>query len=169
MKAAKLVLRILNILLIFVLVLLLAVNIYVIVVRAVTGHQPTVFGWSSAVVISGSMTGSLEVNDQVIAQRMDEYQKGDIIVFDTGLSLVTHRIHEVTENGFVTKGDANNTPDQDLVQPEQVLGKVVWVIPQAGVIIGYLRTPSGILSLMMIGALLVGAPVLLKRQNGEKS
>lgn len=167
MRIFKSVGRFLSISLTLALAFVLACNIYIIAVRSVTGQrQPTAFGFSSAVVISGSMSGAIEVNDMVITQARDSYFPGDIISFDTGSSIVTHRILEVTEEGFVTKGDANNTADIHPVTPDQVVGKVVLVIPGAGSLIEGLRTPLGMMCITLLGISLIVVPSLLEG-NGE--
>ena len=154
MRIFKSVGRFLSISLTLALAFVLACNIYIIAVRSVTGQrQPTAFGFSSAVVISGSMSGAIEVNDMVITQARDSYFPGDIISFDTGSSIVTHRILEVTEEGFVTKGDANNTEDRNLVTEDNLVGIYKGRIPKVGDFAIFLQTPMGML-------LFIGVPVL---------
>lgn len=48
------------------------------------------------------------------------YSVGDVICFHSGDIYVTHRISEITADDsgdtvYITKGDANNTPDQGSV------------------------------------------------------
>ena len=168
MRIFKFVGRILSISLTLALAFVLACNVYIIAARSITGQQPTAFGFSSAVVISGSMSGAIEVNDMVITQARDSYVPGDIISFDTGSSIVTHRILEVTEEGFVTKGDANNTEDMNKVTPAQVVGKVVLVIPGVGTVIESLRTPLGMMCITLLGISLIAVPSLLEGSGESK-
>lgn len=169
MRIFKSVGRFLSISLTLALAFVLACNIYIIAARSITGQrQPTAFGFSSAVVISGSMSGAIEVNDMVITQARDSYFPGDIISFDTGSSIVTHRILEVTEEGFVTKGDANNTEDMNKVTPAQVVGKVVLVIPGVGSLIEGLRTPLGMMCITLLGISLIAVPSLLEGSGESK-
>lgn len=161
--------RILSILLTLALAFILACNVYLIAARSITGQrQPTVFGYSSAVVISGSMSGTIEVNDMIIARSAESYGPGDIISFDTGSSIVTHRILEVTPEGFITKGDANNTADIQPVTPDQVVGKVVLVIPGVGSLIEGLRTPLGMMCITLLGITLIVVPSLLEGSGESK-
>lgn len=161
--------RILSTTLTLALAFILACNLYTIAARSIAGQrQPTAFGFSSAVVISGSMSGTIEVNDMIITQAQDSYSPGDIISYDTGSSIVTHRILEVTEEGFVTKGDANNTEDLNKVAPAQVVGKVVLVIPGLGTIIEALRTPLGMLCIVLLGISFIAVPSLLEGSGESK-
>lgn len=144
-------------------------SVYSIAVRQVTGKQyAPVFGYSVAVVISGSMSGSIEIDDMVIIHRQESYSAGDVITFESGANLVTHRILDVTEDGFVTKGDANNAPDLAPVPQELVVGKVVQVIPGVGRFIQFARTPLGMMLIVLIGYALVVIPSAWERRQEEK-
>jgi len=133
------------------LLLILAANCYMMFARLVLHEQqPDVLGYSTAVVISGSMSGSIEINDMIIIHAEDTYTTGDVITFYSGNSLVTHRIVGETERGFITKGDANNAADLYPVPITDVVGKVVLVLPGIGVIIEALRTPLGMTVLLGI-------------------
>lgn len=170
MRRIKLVGRIVSIALTVVLAVLLACNLYLIAARAITGEpQPTVFGYSGAVVVSGSMSGAIEINDMVICHREKSYAPGDVITFESGSSVVTHRIVAQTEDGFVTKGDANNTADLEPVLPEQVIGRVVLVIPKIGKLIAFFRTPLGMICLVLIGFVLIEFPTLAESIRAKKT
>ncbi len=147
------------------LAVLLCCNLYLIGARALNrGQQPAVFGYSAAVVVSGSMSGTIEVNDMVIFHRESGYDPGDIITYKSGKTLVTHRIVEKTEEGFITRGDANNTPDREPVPMENVVGRVVLTVPGIGRLAGFLRTPLGMLCLVLAGLLMI-----IPAQSGKKS
>jgi len=125
---------------------------------------PTVFGFTNAVVLSGSMEPAISVNDMVVIQAKDSYEAGDVISFQSGDVLVTHRIVEKTEHGYITKGDANNTND-DEVPAAQVVGKVVVAIPCIGNLILALQTPLA----MLLCALGLTAIVFIPHLFGEES
>ena len=103
-------------------------------------------------VVSGSMSPALETNDGYVLVPPGEIRAGDIITYDSDMqdTQVTHRVVEVTDSGFVTKGDANPSTDQaggaPLVDPDAVIGRVLTisdtavVIPQLGVVIDLIRT-----------------------------
>lgn len=155
MMVTKKIRQFFNALLLAVIAFVLIINVYVIGIRTFTDNpQPTVFGWSWSVVISGSMEPNISVNDLVIAHRQDSYEEKDIIVFKKADAAVVHRIIEKNQDEYITKGDNNNTPDQKPVKPEMVVGKVVATVPQVGLVIEYLRTPLGIVWLILIGIVL---------------
>ena len=72
---------------------------------------PMPFGFGLSVVQSGSMEPTFEVGDLIIVTQSDDYEVGDIVVFQDGRSLVVHRIVEIDGEQIITQGDANNTSD----------------------------------------------------------
>lgn len=154
--------RILSTIVTIILALVLAGNIYIIAAKKITGKaQPTFLGWASAVVISGSMEPEIHVNDMVVFRAQTEYSVGDIIVFQNGDSLITHRIVEVLPEGFRTKGDYNNSADPWVVSEQSVVGKVVLVIPAIGAAAEFAQTPLGMLLLLAAGFILLAWPALV--------
>lgn len=163
-------LRVLSAVITAVLALLLAANVYVIAARAVTGEaQPTVFGFSAAVVVTGSMSPAIEPGDLVVCRQSADYAVGDVITFHSGASLVTHRIVGSTENGYTTQGDANNVADADPVPRGAIIGKVVFTVPKLGIFIEKLRTPLGMTVLVLIGFALIELPKFKEVYHGKHS
>jgi len=90
-------------------------------------------------VIGGSMRPTLDVGDVVIVVEVpaDTIEPGDIIQFrEAEGSTTVHRVVEIQEiEGnmvFVTQGDANEAPDPDPVLADNVVGKVIFNIPNVG-------------------------------------
>lgn len=125
--------------------------ILALVVGAVLG-QPVLFGY----VETDSMQPTLDPGDGFVAvpsALAGEVHEGDVIVFRAeeihGGGLVTHRVVGVTEEGYITKGDANPVADQDGKEPPvkeaqivaealQIGGEVV-VIPHLGTLVTGIR------------------------------
>lgn len=146
--------------------LLILANGTLLVIKAATHKkQPTLFGWSWAVVMSGSMEPTIRVGDLVVFRERGSYEAGDVITFedDSVSRAVTHRIVEKLPSGYRTRGDGNNAADTKLVAPEKVIGKVVCTIPRIGRFIGFLRTPLGFLLLCAAVLLLAEGPILSER------
>ncbi len=111
------------------------------------------FGYRVFEVASGSMEPTLSINDLLIVKVSDEeLKKDDIIAYMRDDSIITHRIIMVDENSLIVKGDANNTIDSP-INKDQVIGKVVKVLPQFGVWHKIFSEPK-ILVLMFITLLL---------------
>lgn len=106
-------------------------------------------------VYTGSMEPAIPVGGLVVIKPVDPgtLKTGDIICFkfseDTS---VTHRIVNITNVGFVTKGDANEVPDQWTVKEENVVGKVILTIPFVGYLGFFVRTPIGLIVLIVLPA-----------------
>jgi len=106
-------------------------------------------GWGMGVVLSGSMEPELSINDLIIVQATKEIECGDVIVYQTGNSLVVHRVVDVNGETVITKGDANNTADEPF-SLDCVKGVVKGRIAQGGRIISLLKSPSVIVMLMIL-------------------
>lgn len=157
--------KVLNIALIILLSIVLVANCYIIAMRSFSEEKmPKFFGYTSAIVISGSMSGYIEVNDMVIIHEEKFYQSGDVITFYSENNVVTHRIIDKTSDGFITKGDANNMQDLEPVNKSEIIGKVVFVIPNLGLFVEYLSTPLGMTCLVIIGALLLLLPSFINKE-----
>lgn len=115
-----------------------------------TDHVPSVFGISPLVVLSGSMSGTFEVDALIMIKDVDaeDLEVGDIICFLVSGTAVTHRIIEVTadDNGdlaFVTQGDANSAQDTSLVLAEDIEGQYIWHMEGIGAFVMFMQTTSG--------------------------
>ena len=133
-------------------------NIMLIVQAATNPREtPCVFGIKTFVIISGSMEPSLEIGDVVVIKEFpkEELQKGDVISFRNGQSIITHRITDVIKekNGkvsFETKGDNNNIKDKNYVKYDDVEGKMVGKIPFVGKVAILLKNKLIIIIILMI-------------------
>lgn len=96
------------------------------------------FAIHPTMVASGSMRPFIDVGDVVIVEKApaDAIREGDVIQFRGEKVSIMHRVVEVHETEestfFITKGDANDAPDQVPVLPEQVIGKIIFRIPKIG-------------------------------------
>ena len=163
--------RILKILILVIVGIVLLANLYRLAAREIFKvKDPTVFGYSSAVVLTGSMSGAIEPDDLIITRKQSDYTVGDIVTYQTGGTPVTHRIISENEKGYRTKGDANNTDDGTDIPKGEVVGKVVLVIPKIGAAIRIVRTPIGMLSLFAAIILITELPNLIGyiRRKNEK-
>lgn len=118
-------------------------------------------------IISPSMTGTLNVYDVAFTMRVDtdKLKEGDIITFYStnsffGGTPITHRIIEVVNipnsgKMFRVKGDANPKADEEKVIPSNVIGKVMFKIPQLGRVQFFLASKGGWIIAIMIPALVI--------------
>jgi len=104
---------------------------------------PSVLGCMPVYVLSGSMEPAFSAGDMIVIRKKDIYEPGDTVTFESGRDLVTHRIVGQTVDGYITKGDANNTVDEELVPPERIAGSLLFVVPGAGRVFLFFRTKKG--------------------------
>ena len=107
-----------------------------------------------AVVMSGSMEPAFPVGSVIITdtELADNVKIGDPIAFYTGGAYVTHRIVDATDEGFITKGDANDSVDPWIVDKDKIDGKVVLAIPYIGYLFKGMASRRG---LLITGSLLL--------------
>lgn len=128
-------------------------------------------GFRSFLVQSGSMEPAIMTGDVVIINRQKQYFKNDVITFkDSQERVTTHRIVDLNQKKFSTKGDANRTSDPELVEEEMILGKVIVVLPKLGYLVTFCKTIPGILVLIIVPCLiLIGDEVFKVIKNLKKS
>lgn len=137
----KYLLKVLKILMAVIVSVLIGYNLYLINAQVVLHEKlPMPFGYETAVVVSNSMYPYLEINDLIIIEKTNDYEVGDVIVYDDGSVLVVHRLVEIDDKTFVAKGDANDSNDREY-SVNLIKGEVVKIIPNMGVIQEFLANP----------------------------
>lgn len=97
-----------------------------------------IFPIKPVAIASGSMEEELHIGDVAIIQKCDanDVNVGDIIEYQMDGYTVIHRIIEKKQRKgefyFVTKGDNNNSPDNEEVREDQLIGKVIFKIRYLG-------------------------------------
>ena len=112
---------------------------------------PQLVGYPCYHVISPSMEPEIPTGSMVYAKRSSPFEVGDIIVFEDNGSIVTHRVVSIEENEIHTKGDQNQTEDLRPIAKENVIGKVVLVVPDLGEIASWISSTPGKIVLFGIG------------------
>ncbi len=143
------------------------VLVSLIVILAVLLWGFKLLGMEVLVVQSGSMEPAYHVGSLVYVKNVDasELEVGDVITFDLGGGVRgTHRIIEVVEENdalaFRTKGDANEAADNNLVLPEDIIGKVKFTIPYLGFVITYIQQPPGTYVMVCVVAFILLLTIL---------
>ena len=110
------------------------------------------------IVQSGSMEPEIKTGSIVMTKPSSEYNVGDIITFgpySRTKAPTTHRIVEVKNGTYITKGDRNNAPDVKPVTQKEIIGKVVFDVPYLGYVINFTRQPVGFLLVLLIPAAII--------------
>ena len=116
---------------------------------------PNFFGYKNFIVLTGSMEPTLNIGDIVIVKETDDIKVNDIISFKVSNSVVTHRVTDIRHDdennlSYITKGDANNGYDNEIIELEDIEGKYVFKIPKLGSLIMFFQKPIGLVILLLI-------------------
>jgi signal peptidase len=158
---------------------LLQFLVAVVVVALIAGQllgQPVLLSF----VTTGSMEPTLNPGDGFVAvppELAGDVGQGDVVVFEAeeieGGGLTTHRIVDVTQQGYITQGDANPFTDQDSDEPpvrEPEIVAVAWqpggsllAIPGVGTLVTGIQSVLGYIQQWL--AQLLGTRALLGTQG----
>ena len=134
---------------------------------------PKAWGYATLTIETGSMNGysamvkdgkpkQVSIGDMIVIKKTGDYTIGDVITFlpEGDKIPTTHRIIGYTENGYITKGDANNTQDTVPIEKDKVLGEVVMHAPKLGKFVNWVRIEGwlyivSLLAIIGIGGLLL--------------
>ena len=141
---------------------------------------PDIGGRFPMIVLTDSMYPSIQSGDLIICHTEDpaNVKAGDVISFfdpaGNGSTVVTHRVVEVTtdENGglaWITKGDANNTEDANIVPAENLAGVYSLRIHNLGSVAIFMQTTKGLIICVVCPILLLVIYDMVRRKRYEKS
>jgi signal peptidase I len=127
---------------------------------------PLAFNARPLTVMSGSMEPTIRTGDVVVAREIAplDARRGDVVSFrdpERGGLLVTHRVRSISRDGdkvtFVTKGDANNASERWRVATDEKISRTMYRIPAIGRVLAFSHTRQGILMLVLLPLLALGA------------
>lgn len=167
--------KIISIIIMSFLLIVLSFNIFNFVsIKLLKNDLPTINGYAMLEVVSGSMEPIISIGDMVIIDtKVNDYKVKDIVTFkDVNSSFVTHRIIEITDEGFLTKGDANNKED-GIIPKDKIVGKYIFKIDNVGAIMKSMRSPFNLFLILITGILMCilvstdakGNPILDEEQK----
>ena len=160
-KIVNILLNILIIIFAFILLVSIYNNIQITIFK---NDYSSFFGYSLFEVQTGSMSGTIEVGDWIVVKETNDIELNDIITYKQGDEFTTHRVIEKYNDTYVTKGDVNNTKDEPITD-EEIVGKVVNVLPHFGILRKTLFNPLVVVSLIITLFLISFA---LKKEDKEK-
>lgn len=135
--------------LIFLFGIILLISIYnTIQIKILKNDYSSFFGYSVFEVQTGSMADAINAGDWIIVKYEKNIKLDDIITFVQDGEFITHRVVEAYKGTYVTKGDANNTKDEAISQ-EQIVGKVVKILPVFGILRKTLFNPAVLITLII--------------------
>ena len=129
---------------VFVLLLLVSLAYLFIIITPKIFKDFYPFGIKTAVVLTGSMEPTIEINDFIIVKRPDKIAINDIVSYKDQFHSkeVLHRVVKINGDEITTKGDANNVEDKP-IDKSQITGVYIGKIKYLGNIISFVSTPIG--------------------------
>lgn len=151
-KYKSLIEKIINFLLnilIFVFGIILIISVYTSFQTKVLNKDYTdFFGYSLFEVQTGSMKKAINPGDWIIVKITKDVKLNDVITYRLNHEYITHRLIEIYTDKYVTKGDANNAKD-DAINQKQIVGKVVNILPNFGVLRKTIFNPPVLIALIV--------------------
>lgn len=108
----------------------------------------TIFGKGIFQVATGSMEPTIKENDIIVVEKEDEYNVNDIITYRKENDYITHRIMQINNGNFITKGDANNANDE-AINENMIIGKVVNIYHNLAIWKKIFTTPEIVISIFI--------------------
>ncbi|AMC94165.1 hypothetical protein AOC36_09235 [Erysipelothrix larvae] len=135
-----------------------------------------IFGYKPFIITTGSMAPDYPINTLVIIKKTDasSLNVGDPIAFHSNVvnATVFHRVVDITEEGFITKGDNNNDIDPEIIASHDVLGRAVFHTTLAVFLIEIVKTPVNfvLFGLLPIASIMLGLYLFkqYRKHNKEK-
>jgi len=138
------------------------VFIAVIAILLIVSVFPITGNYKLMIVQSGSMAPAIKMGSVVVAKPAEDYQIGDVITFgpySRTKAPTTHRIYDIKVQGgepvYITKGDANNAPDQREITKREIVGKVLFDIPYLGFAVDFAKKPLGFSLIIIVPAVII--------------
>jgi len=123
------------------------------------------FGYSVFEVQTGSMAPEINPGDWIIVKSSNDIELKDVITYNQDGEYITHRVIGVYNGTYVTKGDANNSKD-DPIDQKQVVGKVVKILANFGILKKTIFNPIVLVSIII--TILICNFVFKNKKNEEK-
>ena len=157
---------ILNILITVVVVITIIGLYYMAQVKILNKDYANIFGYTFFEVATGSMANTINIGDIVVVKVNEAFKENDIIVYKEENSFITHRVIKIDGQYLITRGDANNSEDKP-IKSDQILGKVIYVIPKIGIWRKVLASPE-ILGMIIIFIILLGVVLMLTSKTEKE-
>jgi len=133
--------------------------IVIVAVLLIVSVFPITGNYKLMIVQSGSMTPAIKMGSIVMVKPADDYKIGDVITFGPMTKTkapTSHRIYDIKvvdgQPVYITKGDANNAPDQREITKREIIGKVLFDVPYLGFAVEFAKKPLGFALIIIVPA-----------------
>lgn len=158
---------ILNVLLVIVSIIILIGMYYMFQLKIMKNEYANIFGYTFFEVATGSMNPTMKIGDVIIVKITKDVQENDIIVYREENNFITHRLIEKNGDSIKAKGDANNSEDKP-VGLQEILGKVIMIIPKVGIWRKIIMSPE-VIGLIIILITIFSITFIYNSKSEEKN
>ena len=169
------VLKIFNICICLIIIPIIIYNLTLIVKYIINPKEtPDFLGYKTYEIVSRSMENTINKNDVIVVKDVPktEIKLDDIIAFNNGEEVITHRVIDIEnidgKTFYTTKGDNNRYPDKDKITYEQIEGKYVFKINKFGYFLNILKNRYLLSILFVILVLCLVHIVMVKRRKKKR-
>lgn len=125
------------------------------------GEAPSILGYNFYYVLTESMEPEINAGEMIIGQKTEpaDLKIGDVITYKGEVGavkdkIITHKIVEINDDIFITKGIANEIADPP-INSSQIMSKYVGTVPVVGEIFSIINTKYGFIFLIVTPLLLL--------------
>ena len=162
----KIVKIVFNIIIVLMFFLVIIVSYNFIQINILKKQYSNFLGYTVFEVTTGSMSGTIEINDVILVKITQDVKKDDIITFQKKGEIITHRIIAENDDLLITKGDANTGNDTP-IQKKDVIGKVTKIFPRFGIWVKVL-SDTKVIGSIIITVILFGLAVSSKKEEKQE-
>ncbi len=117
-----------------------------------------VFGYTYFVVSTGSMSGTIEVNDIIFVKITDKVEEKDIVSYvNKNGEIITHRVVKKYGDKLICQGDVNNVSD-DPIYTKDLIGEVKLIVSP-----GFILKSLAIFLILFIALSLINFDKIIKK------
>ena len=162
----KIVKIVFNIIIVLMFFLVIIVSYNFIQINILKKQYSNFLGYTVFEVTTGSMSGTIEINDVILVKITQDVKKDDIITFQKKGEIITHRIIAENDDLLITKGDANTGNDTP-IQKKDVIGKVTKIFPRFGIWVKVL-SDTKVIGSIIITVILFGFAISSKKEEKQE-
>lgn len=149
--------QIISIIIYILIIPILIINFTLIIKSFINSNEtPSILGYKNYIIVSGSMEPTIMTGDSIFVKEVpqNEIKINDIISFQDGNIITTHRIIKIEEESgikkYTTKGDNNNIEDKEKITYDKIEGKYQFKINGVGNILQILQNKITLIILLLI-------------------
>lgn len=134
-----------------IIVTLLLIITLVFIYKKKNNEVAYILGYSAYINTGTSMLPDIEVGDLIIIKKENEYYKNDVITFIKDEIVTTHKIVEVDNGYYKTKGSNNTFIDGEDISHNNVYGKVIFVLHGFGKVFNFIYEYKYVIVISLVG------------------